>query len=52
MLMAANTTYINGKSSSHALLGTNSIDCIVGEWTPFESIPDAWKHGTGVVERN
>ncbi|PVH94002.1 hypothetical protein DM02DRAFT_509826, partial [Periconia macrospinosa] len=30
MLAKANTTYIGGRASSHALLGTSSIDCIIG----------------------
>ncbi|CAK1356551.1 hypothetical protein CB0940_12145 [Cercospora beticola] len=47
MLAEANVTYIGGRASSHAKLGTNSIDCIVGDWMTFESIPAELQRGAG-----
>ncbi|EME84579.1 uncharacterized protein MYCFIDRAFT_173540 [Pseudocercospora fijiensis CIRAD86] len=50
MLAAANTTYLDGRASSHAKLGTSSIDCIVGDWSTFESIPAELQKGAGPLK--
>lgn len=47
MLAEANLTYIGGRTSSHAKLGTDSVDCIIGDWTVFESIPAELQKGAG-----
>ncbi|KXT16705.1 hypothetical protein AC579_5266 [Pseudocercospora musae] len=50
MLAEANTTYLDGRASSHAKLGTSSIDCVVGDWMTFESIPAELQRGAGPLK--